>query len=91
MQYKQTKDEFFSSITIPETPLEDSDGFQLVTNRKRRRKMLQTLAAQDNEPVPEDNDVFSDSDGKSCQINNGKTFFVPFLFTRCPYISKSYF
>ena len=53
--------------------------------------MLQTLAAQDNEPVPEDNDVFSDSDGKSCQINNGKTCFVPFLFTRCPYISKSYF
>ena len=64
MQYKETKDEFFSSMTIPETPLEDSDGFQLVTNRKRRRKMLQTLAAQDNEPVPKDNDVFSDSDGK---------------------------
>ena len=63
MQYKETKDEFFSSMTIPETPLEDSDGFQLVTNRKRRRKMLQTLAAQDNESVPEDN-VFSDSDGK---------------------------
>ena len=38
MQYKETKDEFFSSMTIPETPLEDSDGFQLVTNRKRRRK-----------------------------------------------------
>ena len=64
MQYKETKDEFFSSMTIPETPLEDSDGFQLVTNRKRRRKMLQTLAAQDNEPVPEDSVIFSDTGGK---------------------------
>ena len=54
------KDAFFSSTTIPETPLQDSDGFQLVTNRKRRRQILQTLAAKDNEPVPYDNDVFSD-------------------------------
>ena len=50
-------------MTIPETPLQDSDGFQLVTNRKRRRQMLQTLAAQENEPIADDNDVFSDSDG----------------------------
>ena len=60
----QTQDAFFSSTTIPETPLQHSDGFQLVTNRKRRRQILQTLAAADNEPVPYDNDVFSDSDGK---------------------------
>ena len=62
-QYKENKDAFFSSITIPETPLQDSDGFQLVTNRKRRRQILQTLAAQENEPIPDDSDVFSDSDG----------------------------
>ena len=39
-------------------------AFQLVTNRKRRRQMPQTLAAVENEPAPEDNDVFSDSDNK---------------------------
>ena len=63
-QYKKDKDAFFSSMTVPETPLHDSEGFQLVTNRKRRRQMLQNLAAEENEPVLEDNDVFSDSDGK---------------------------
>ena len=62
-QYKKDKDAFFSSMTVPETPLHDSEGFQLVTNRKRRQ-MLQKLAAEENEPVLEDNDVFSDSDGK---------------------------
>ena len=62
-EYKENKDAFFNSMTIPETPLQDSDGFQLVTNRKRRRQMLQTLAAQENEPIPDANDVFSDSDG----------------------------
>ena len=51
-------------MTVPETPLHDSEGFQLGTNRKRRRQMLQNLAAEENEPVLEDNDVFSDSDGK---------------------------
>ena len=51
-------------MTIPETPLQDSDGFQLVTNRKMRRQILQTLAVEDNDPVPDENDVFSDSDGK---------------------------
>ena len=74
--YKENKDAFFSSATVPETPLEDtsaivpetplqdSDGFQLVTNRKRRREMLQNFAAQDNEHMPDANDVYSDSDGK---------------------------
>ena len=33
-QYKENKDAFFTSMTIPETPLQHSDGFQLVTNRK---------------------------------------------------------
>ena len=63
-QYKANKDTFFSSTTIPEIPLQDSNGFQLVINRKRRIQILQTLAAEDSEPVPYDNDVFSDSDGK---------------------------
>ena len=63
MKVKENKDAFVSSITIPETPLQDSDGFQWVTNRKRRRQMLQTLAAQENEPIPHVNDVFSNSDG----------------------------
>ena len=63
-QYKENKHAFFSSMTIPETPLQDSDGFQLVTNRKKRRQILQTLAAEDIDHVPDENDVFSDSDGK---------------------------
>ena len=63
-QYKENKDAFFSSMTIPETPLQDSDGFQSVTNRKRRTQMIQTLAGQENDPIPDANDVFSDSDGK---------------------------
>ena len=53
-----------TSTTVPKTPLQDSDGFQLVTNRKRRREILQNLAAQDNESMPDANDVYSDSDGK---------------------------
>ena len=52
-------------MTIPETPLQDSNGFQLVTNRKRRRQILQTLVAEDNDPIPDENDVFSDSDGRN--------------------------
>ena len=63
-QYKENKHVFFSSMIITETPLQDSDGFQLVTNRKRRRQILQTFAAEDKNPVPDENDVFSDSDGK---------------------------
>ena len=52
-QYKENKHAFFSSMTIPETPLQDSDGLQLLTNRKRRQ-ILQTLTAEDNDPVPDD-------------------------------------
>ena len=63
-QYKENKHTFFSSMTIPETPLQDSDEFQLVTNRQRKRQILQTLAAEDNDPVPDENIVFSNSDGK---------------------------
>ena len=74
--YKENKDALFSSATVPETPLEntsanvpetplqESGGFQLVSNRKRRREMLQNLAVQDNEPMPDAHDVYSDSDGK---------------------------
>ena len=52
--YKENKDAFFSSATVPETPLEDtsttvpetplqdSDGFQLVTNRRKERNVAES-------------------------------------------------
>ena len=39
-------------------------GSNWLQTKRSRRQILQTLAAEDNDPVPDDNDVFSDSDGK---------------------------
>ena len=55
----------------PQEPLENADGWQMVTNRKHRRELLRNLTAQMQQIADEykqeaedfDVDLVSDSDG----------------------------